>query len=704
MSTNYSNLICDLLKKREDALFPEEIAAKIGLSAGDLSDFMLDLTRLEKDSVVFATRRGKYFMPNTAGLVKADIISMHKNFSFARPKEEGEDVFVHNRNLRGALMGDTVLLRVRGNSAKGPEGMVERVLTRGTHEFTGRLVKVKHGFEIEPMSGIRFNIPVERGTKKKLYGGERVKAQLVNKRQKGGADTYFAKILRVYGDADSARVCSDAVIDMAGIPTSFPPVVKAQAKVISENGIPAEEYIGRVDLRDEPIFTIDSAEAKDLDDAVSIKSRPDGGWQLGVHIADVSHYVQAGTPMDKEALLRGTSVYFADRVIPMLPQALSNGLCSLNGGEDRLAFSAVIELNKNAEMMGYKFFKSVICSKVRGVYSEINSILDGSAADEIVRKYSVVGNEISEMSKCARKLKERAVQRGTLEIQTNESKIILDENGVACDILPRARGESEEMIEQFMICANVAAAKLALEKGVPFVYRTHESPRAQRLEDLKETAELFGFQAKRINIDSTSADLADLLKQARGTKYEKVLSEETLRTMAKAKYTTQCTGHYGLALENYSHFTSPIRRYPDLSIHRILTDLVGGKTQAELEKKYSAFVTRSAEASTDCEIRAMNAERDCEDCYKAEYMRAFIGETFEGVISSAAAHGIYVELANSVEGMIRPEALPGVYHYDGKASFVSQRGGSKFTVGDAVKIVVVRADVSSGQIDFELAD
>lgn len=698
---NYKELITQVLSGKSIALHPEEIAAKAGLDGGDLSDFMNELNALEKSGVVYATRRGKYFMPDSAGLVPATVISMLKKFSFARPKDGGEDVFIHNRNLKGALPGDTVFLKVRKNS-RGCDGFVEQIVARGSREFSGKVVRAGKGLAVEADSGIRFPIPLERSKKKqRVRPGEKIRVKIVSC-GRNRAEEYNAKLVKEYGDADCARVCADSIIDSAGIPYQFPEKVTEQARAVSGAGIKPEDYDGRLDLRKEAILTIDGADAKDLDDAVSIEPLPQGGWRLGVHIADVSHYIHSGSPMDIEAMQRGTSVYFADRVIPMLPKEISNGICSLNSGVDRLTFSALIDLSAAGEIQSYRFCKSVICSRVRGVYSEVNSIFDGTAEREIIEKYSPVNDALNEMRACARVLKKASVGRGALAIDSQESKIYIDENGVACKIEPRERGEAEELIEQFMITANVAAARLAEKAKLPFVYRIHEEPKEERLAALKETVQLLGLDSHLIHAESTPTELAELLEEAKKTKYSRLVSEETLRTLSKARYAPECKGHFGLALTHYSHFTSPIRRYPDLSIHRILTDFVSGVSSEALTKKYSAFALKSSELSTDCEIRAMNAERDCEDCYKAEYMKAHVGEELDGVISSVTNHGIYVELPNSVEGMMRPEELSDC-RYDGRLSYVSFTGHKKYSVGDSVRVKVVRADVSSGQIDFALA-
>ena len=430
---NYEKQISDILGKNDVSLKSDEIILKAGLRGEDIPGFMDALNGMVEEGRIFITKRGKYMMPEAVGLVPADIISMQRGYSFARPKDGGDDIFIHGKKLHGALLGDTVLVNVNENSEKGPEGEVERIVKNGSHEVTGKVTKGFRGLEFQSNSGIRFSLPIEnRGkskTKLKPSAGEKVKAEIFVK--KGKFDDLYAKVEKIYGDAESAKVSADSIVDANGIPSVFPNSVKNQAKEIEKSGISSDEYKNRLDLRNEIIFTIDGEGAKDLDDAVSIKPIDGGGWELGVHIADVSHYVTAKSPIDEEAMKRGTSVYFADRVIPMLPVELSNGLCSLNAGVDRLTFSAFVTLDKNAQIKSYKFKKSVISSCVRGVYSEINQIFGGTADETILKKYEKAIPTLKEMRKCADKLKENAAKRGSLDIETVESEIKLDENGKA---------------------------------------------------------------------------------------------------------------------------------------------------------------------------------------------------------------------------------------------------------------------------------
>ena len=477
----------------------------------------------------------------------------------------------------------------------------------------------------------------------------------------------------------------------------FPPQALDEAEAIAQRTITPEELGSREDLRNELIFTIDGEDAKDLDDAISVK-RTETGWSVGVHIADVSHYVTPGSALDAEALRRGTSVYFADRVVPMLPEAISNGVCSLGAGEDKLTFSALLEVNKNGELCAYRFCKSVIRSKVRGVYAQVNRLFDNTADEATKEKYRPIFSSLMEARELAHILRERARSRGMVELESRESRFVLDENGVCTDMYARSSGEAEQLIEQLMILANQAAAKLAKESKIPFVYRVHEEPSPQRLEALKEMASWMGFETRTVKPGLRPEALARLHEQAKKTKYARIVSYQILRTMAKARYDVRPIGHYGLALSDYCHFTSPIRRYPDTSIHRILSALVGGQSAAKLSRSYAAFAELSAAQSTECEMRAMNAERSAEACYAAEYMRSHLGEVFEGVISGVTEWGVYVELENTAEGFIRAEHLPGRYEFDGVLTYTNRFGGDTLTIGDRMRVKAVRQTFLLGKL------
>ena len=629
---------------------------------------------------------------------EAFVLSLSRHFAFARPTDGSEDVFIPAEDLGGAFPGDLVMLSHIIQQEKGPSGRVDKVLQAGSRMLTGVIGEEDGVCVFRADTSLRYPVPVEKKYRMDAKNGDKVRAEFRFSR----SGELLAQIVTVYGSGESARVCADAIIDQNQIALEFPPEVLQEASQIASEPITEEVLKGRLDLRDHSICTIDSADAKDLDDAISV-SRTKNGYRLGVHIADVSHYVRPGSLVDQEAMKRGTSVYFADRVIPMLPEEISNGVCSLNAGTDKLTFTALIDLDKKGEILKYKFRKSVIRSKVRGVYSEVNAIFSGSAPKELRKKYSPVIRSLNAARELANVLKERSKRNGTVDLESTESRFTLNEKGVCIDVEPRSSGEAEQMIEQLMIAANRAAAMLAREKGLPFVYRVHEEPLPDRVDTLRELVAALGFNASPLRHKGSlkPGDFAAVMEQAVGTPSEKVLSHQLLRTMAKARYDVNPIGHFGLALEDYCHFTSPIRRYPDTSIHRILGTWLSTKSTKECKKLYEDFVGRSAKNSTDCEIRAMTAERAAEDCYMAEYMKGHIGEVYEGIISGVTMRGVFVELPNTVEGFVPLETIPNSrFEFDGMVSQLDQNTGLKLTIGQKMTARSVSSDVASGKIDF----
>lgn len=635
------------------------------------------------------------------GVKKAVIVSLSKGFAFARPEDGGEDLFIHADRLKSAFIGDTVVLNHLERSGRGLSADVEQITQKASRMLTGTLVEGENGLEFAPDDAIRYNLPLEKKSLQNLRPRMKAQAEI---RRIPGTDRLCARVLKTYGSADSAKICSDAIIDQNGIRTVFPDEVLAEAGRISKAKITEKDLKGRLDLRGTSICTIDSADAKDLDDAISV-SRTRLGYRLGVHIADVSHYVKAGGAIDLEARERGTSVYFADRVIPMLPEALSNGVCSLNAGEDKLTFSAIIELDKQGAILSYRFRKSVINSKVRGVYAEVNQLFDGTADKMLRKKYSPVIRSLNAARELAEVLKARSKRNGTVDLDSTESRFILDQNGVCVDVQPRESGEAEQMIEQLMVTANQAAAKLAKSANLPFVYRIHEQPDPERVETLSELVGALGLNPTSLKHSASvkTADFAAIMEQAAGTPAQKVVSHQLLRTMAKARYDTQPVGHFGLALEDYCHFTSPIRRYPDTAIHRILSAYLA--KDKEITAHYTDFAKEAASNSSKCEVRAMSAERSAEDCYMAEYMRQHIGEEYVGVISGVTMRGVFVELPNTVEGFVPVTSFEGAnFEFDGMITQFDKTTGRKLTIGQPLRVKAVAADVASGRIDFVPAE
>lgn len=699
---HYQNKITTFLQKTgKKPMLVKELAAKCRSNRGKGDQFDAALKDLIHTGVVVDRKRGLN-LSACLGYFTAKVSRLSRTFGFAVRQDNEVSYFVPGKFLMGSMPGDLVLMHEIPSRSGEPEGEVVSVLQTNTAQLTGMIIEDEGRCFLLPDTMSKNQIRLMPDGNAPFEVGDKVLAELAYRGNRH-AD-HKVRILMSYGSANCAASCAMSLLAVGGIPSEFPREATLEAEKLSKAGVQPADIVHRLDLRDLPIFTIDSAESKDLDDAISI-SRKGDGYRLGVHIADVSHYVRGNSALDKEALNRGTSVYFADRVIPMLPKALSNGICSLNPNEDRLSFSAIMDLNAEAELTHYEFHKSVICSRVKGVYKEINAILAGEESPEIAEKYADLRESITLMDELADKLIANRKRRGAPEIETTESKLILNEDGICCDVVPRTRGKSEMLIEEFMLLANESAARLAKEKKIPFVYRIHETPAPEKVERLTELLPRMGVECPQFTTIKPR-HLAQILIEAKEKQNPllPVLNVLVLRSMAKAKYAPEPVGHFGLALEDYAHFTSPIRRYPDLAIHRILSDLTAGYDAAWMEKRYTAFAVNASDRATATELRAMIAERQCEDCYKAEYMLAHIGECFDATIVSVTDFGFYVELPNTVEGLIHIHALPaGEYESDGVMTLTDHLSGKQYTMGQPIRVQCTKADVNSGNVDFALA-
>lgn len=697
MKLKTKDIVITTLQRENREISRDELFKLSNIS--DKANYNLAISELQEDGDIILIKNKNVVLSEAMGYVKATILRSSRYFSFARPADGSPDIFIPCEKMKDAIPGDVVLLQDIRQEEKGPSGGVFRIVKKGDRLITGMVERYKSKLSVIADGGFGYSIPIVRGGELRSRDGDKVRVALMYDQHER---KLYCRVLSIYGKANSAKICADAIIDRYGIPSEFSKGLRAEAKRVSEEPITAEEIAKRRDLRDEAILTIDSADAKDLDDAISVK-KTENGWTLGVHIADVSHYIREGSELDKEAFERGTSVYFADRVIPMLPEELSNGCCSLNSGTDKLTFSAIMNIDHNGNLCDFEFCKSIINSKVRGVYSEVNEILAGTADDELIKKYSPVAQTLKDGEELFAVLKQNAKERGELEIETTELKFVLNEAGVCIDVSTRTRGKSEEMIEQFMIMANQAAGKLAKEKNIPFVYRIHAKPEAERIAALADLAQACGFRVNKIKPGLTQRDLAELLSAAKGTRYEKLMSMQVLRTMAKAQYDDRPIGHFGLSLADYCHFTSPIRRYPDTSIHRILSALVGGMSIEEIKRKYEDFAKESAKQSSEREVRAVNGERDTEKCYAAEYMTAHIGECYDGVVEGVTAKGIFVSIPCGIEGFVNLSRLENAFfEYNGTTTTIDKRSGISYSIGDSVRIKVTAATVALGTIDYEL--
>lgn len=699
---SYKNKIETFLKAHnKKAMLEKDLASKCRSRKGNPDNYKKAVRELQREGVIIFKKQNKIALSQRLGYKTAKITRLSRTFGFGVSEKTGEEIFFPGKFMLGAMPGDRVLYRdIISLSSYSSDGEVIDILEYGDSQLTGRIefAEGKNYFVPDTMS--KSHIVIERNGNVEFSEGDKVLAEIAYRGQRHTEHT--VRIVYVFGSSELAKSCADSILKIHGINTEFPADVMKEAGKIADAGIQEYDYNNREDFRNQKIFTIDSAESKDLDDAVSVQ-RTENGYILGVHIADVSHYVKGNSAIDKEALNRGTSIYYADKVIPMLPKELSNGICSLNPDENRLTLSAIINLDKSGDIVSYRFCKSVIRSRVKGIYSEINRILDGTADEYIKEKYRDLNDEIFLMNELADILIKRKKNRHAPQIETVESKLITDEDGKCIDVKPRSRGKSECIIEEFMLVANEASANFARVREVPFVYRIHEMPPEEKIERLKSVLLQFNINVPFSEVKPVHIE--QILETAKGTDVYEAINLMVLRSMSKARYFEEPLGHFGLALEDYSHFTSPIRRYPDLAIHRIITDMIAGYGNTWLKKRYSGFVHNASERSSDAEIRAITIERECEDCYKAEYMKDKVGEEFTGRISGVLEYGFYVSLPDTVEGFVHIRTLPqGEYDYTEPILLKEAFSGKEYRLGDTVEVICSSVNVNDGIIDFVLKE
>ena len=620
--------------------------------------------------------------------------------------ETGErDIFIPGGSSRGAIDGDFVEIvyhKYRSlNGEEKTEGRVVRIVEIGRRTVIGTLCEElrRHGrryfrsFYIQPDDAkISTVFPVRDLGGARL--GEKVEALIL----RDGTGEPSCDIIRVFGGAEDKDANYEAILSECEIVTEFTPEELRQAEEMAAEPI---SFDGREDLTGETIFTIDGEGAKDLDDAISIRRLPGGGFKLGVHIADVSYYVRERTALDRSVMQRGTSVYFTDKVVPMLPVALSNGACSLNAGEEKYAISAKISIDKDGNITDLKLSPTVICSRVRGVYSEVNELLSGNAPKEIKKKYSSVAQSLEKMRELYNILLEKSLKRGAIDFDSDEAVIILDENGTPIAIERRERGLSERMIEQFMITANEAVAAYLHRNGIPCVYRIHETPPPDHFDSFLSYLESLGFDVRELRKkDPTPKDLSAILAKAEEKGLSAPVSYTMLRAMAKAKYSEEKLGHFGLGIEDYCHFTSPIRRLSDLATHRIIRRVLFEGKRAEL---YQSYAKRAAVAASEGEIRAITAERRIEDMYKVMFMADRIGESFEATISSITSFGMFCTLDNTCEGLIPISELDGVFTFDERNLTLRSRHRT-YRIAERITIRLEEANMIRGKLRFSVAE
>ena len=683
----------------------KELKQKFGGERGADRKVMEALDELVREAVV-CQRQGVFFTVRSGRADKAllcKVVTLGKNFAFVMLEDGTSDIFIPGRFTKGAMPGDDVLVekfehpRVEGSD----EGAILAILTE-KNDLVGTVRRVEGRLRFVPDDCPAITMPLARDCEGGAKDGDKVAVEILNRGNR--QEDHRVGVAMRFGSSDEAKRCAKALLYAKDIRTRFPDKVRDEAKKFEGAEVSEKDCEGRMDLRTLPIFTIDSAETKDIDDAISLTRTSDGGFELGVHIADVSNYVKPGTELDNEAFSRATSVYYADQVVPMLPKALSNGICSLNENELRLAFSCLMRLDKDGGLTDYRFVKSIIRSRVKGVYSEINALLAGTADTEIKAKYADVIDQLPAMKELYGHRARLRKERGCMDIESGEVKLILDENGRCIDVKKRTSGESESMIEEFMLLANQCAAHFARVKQIPFVYRVHEEPNAEKLERLHALLQACGINDHFAKDVPTPKELSAILEGVRGTPYEQIINTGMLRCMSKALYEEKPKGHYGLVLKDYAHFTSPIRRYPDLAIHRIMTDMLKGTEKETMILRYTDFAERASKQSSEREVIAMQIERKAEDCYKAEYARRHLGECYEGTISGVTQRGLFIELDNGVEGFVPASSLtPSGTSLTEGVRLTDPASGKTWSLGDKMMITIVRADVNLGKIDFEVA-
>ena len=620
-----------------------------------------------------------------------------KGFGFVELLDEnGEDIYIPEEETGGAFHGDKVQVALKKENKPGKrrEGRVIKILERGTREIVGTFQEsAGFGFVVPDNQRFLRDIFIQ---KENFLGARNQDKVVVEIRDEG-------KIIQVLGNSEEKGIDVLSVAKSCGLPMEFPEKVLNQAERIRES-LNEGDFYGRLDLRDVPMVTIDGEDAKDLDDAVSL-SKEGNLFHLGVHIADVSNYVQYSSALDREALKRGTSVYLVDRVIPMLPKKLSNGICSLNAGEDRLALSCLMDIDEKGKVVSHGIAETVIHVNERMTYTDVKKILR-KEDQQLAERYRELLPMFFQMEELSALLRKRRKKRGAIDFDFPESKIELDENGKPVRIYPYEQNVATRIIEDFMLAANETVAQEYAQAGIPFVYRTHDTPDMEKMEPVLELVHRAGVKVKKSKEEIQPKEVQKILKELEGKESEDFFSRLILRSMKQARYTTECTGHFGLAARYYCHFTSPIRRYPDLQIHRIIKENLRGKMTEAKMRHYEEILDEVARQSSATERRAEEAERETIKMKKAEYMESQIGEIFEGVISGVTDWGLYVELPNTVEGLVHVNSLMDDYYvYDSvHYTLTGEKKKKSFAIGQKVKVRVAQADARERTVDFVLAD
>lgn len=689
--------IINILKNENKALSVYEINDLLNFSSSDdLQSLLKELDDLENELVIYHTNKDKYMLFDNSHLKTGRLIVNKKGFGFV-DIEGKDDIYVSANNMNGAIHGDIVIAEITSKKGFELEGRILKIVKRDLKNVVGTIIKDNNKLVLKlDDDKLNINIILDDNSMKNVVEGHKVLVKLLDKINN---HSFKGEVIKVIGHINDPGVDILSIAAKHDINDEFSPEVMEEVdKLPSE--VLEDEYDGRTDLRDKIIFTIDGDDTKDIDDAISLDILDNGNYRLGVHIADVSHYVKEDTELDKEAYERGTSVYLADRVIPMLPHKLSNGICSLNPNVDRLTISCVMDIDSTGEVVSYDIFESVIKSNIQMTYKKVNKILEENIVPNGYEKYK---DTLLKMKDLADILRKNKVKKGYIDFDLDEAKIIVNESGEAIDVTLRERGTGEKLIEDFMIAANETVARHIFYMDYPFIYRVHGEPNEEKITKFMNYISILGYTVTGKINKITPKAMQQILEQLKNAKEYSMMSSQLLRSMQKAIYDTKNIGHFGLASKCYTHFTSPIRRYPDTTVHRLLhTYLFNKNLNKEIIRHWETKLPFVAEHSSLKERNSIECEREVDDMKKAEYMEKHIGEHFEGVISGVMSFGIFVELPNLIEGLVRVEDIKGDYYtYDESTfSLVGKKNKRGYRLGDNIKVIVKAASKEKHTIDF----
>ncbi len=703
--TEKKNLILNLLEEENlPSIDSKELMSILEVPNDEQEIFFNLIEKLIEDGLIVKTRRKKLMLAKKANLFVGIFESNMNGFGFVRVIDEDNDIFIPKKFINGAMHKDKVICKItlEKNGGKKREGEIVKVLEKGKRKIVGTFEKSKSfGFVVPDDKKFFKDIFIPKKSCSNAVTGHKVLVE-ITKTPDGENNKPEGKILEILGHINDPGVDILSIVYDLDIPIEFPKAVYKQVDEIPAE-VTSEEYKDRVDMRNVQMVTIDGEDAKDLDDAIHLQKMDNGNFLLGVHIADVTNYVKEGTPLDKEALLRGTSVYLVDRVIPMLPHKLSNGICSLNAGVERLALSCDMEIDSNGKVIKHKIYKSLIKVDKRMSYTIVNDLLIDENS-KYLKEYDDFIDMFKNMEQLREILLKKRIERGAIEFDFPEAKIKLDESGKPIDIVKYERNIATSIIEEFMLVCNETVAEEFHWLNLPFVFRSHAEPDPDKVEKLKEFIQAFGYYLKGKSNHSKS--IQNLLSKIDGTEEETIISRLTLRSMKQARYTSSNDGHFGLAANYYCHFTSPIRRYPDLQIHRIIKKHIDNELSGKYQEKLDEKMPEVCKMCSDNERIAEQAEREVSKLKKVEFMADKIGQEFDGVISSVTSWGIYVELSNTVEGMVSVNSLDDDYYiFDNvHLKFIGERTDKEYGLGKKVKIKVKKANIEERTLDFVFVD